>query len=78
MLCVNLNGFQRTTNEIIVFVPVVFDKTFIPPNDSLLLKLFKMILRKELHECQNCCIQKGHNETCKFGFLYFPHIEPFF
>jgi hypothetical protein len=51
-------------------------KAFIPPNDSLQFKLFKMVLRKELHECQNHCIRKGHNGTCKFGFPYSPHIEP--
>jgi len=32
-----------------------------------------MILQKELHECQNCCIQNGHNGTCTFGFPYSPH-----
>ncbi len=35
-----------------------------------------MVLRKELHECQNHCIRKGHNGTCKFGFPYSPYIEP--
>ncbi len=34
-----------------------------------------MVLQKELHECQNHFIQKGHNGTCKFGFPYSPHIE---
>ncbi len=72
---------QRITNEIIVFIPTIFDKTtktFIPPNDSLQLKLCKMILQKELHESQNRCIQKWFNGTCKFGVWYSPHIELFF
>ncbi len=71
---------QRITNEIIVYIPAIFDKTtktFIPPNDSLQLKLFKMILQKKLHENQNCCIQRWLNKTCKFGFWYSPHIELF-
>jgi len=35
-----------------------------------------MVLLKKLHEFQSCCIKKGHNGTCKFGFPYSPHIEP--
>ncbi len=34
-----------------------------------------MLLQKELHECQNCYIKKGHNENCKFGFPYSAHNE---
>jgi hypothetical protein len=40
----------------------MFTKTiakFIPLNDSLQLKLFKMVLQKQLHECQNQCIRKA-------------------
>jgi hypothetical protein len=40
---VNENDLQRITNEIITCIPNVFDnttKTFIPPNNSLRLKLF--------------------------------------
>ncbi len=72
---------QRIKNEIIAFIPIVFNKTsktFIPPNDSLQLKLLKMLLQKELHECQNCYIKKGHNENCKFGFPYSAHNEAIF
>jgi hypothetical protein len=61
------------------FILVILDKitkVFIPPNDSLQSKLFQMVLQKELHGCQNRCIQKGHNGTCKFGFPYSPYIEP--
>jgi len=60
------------------FYSNLFDKItkiFIPPNDSLQFKLLKMVVRKELHECQNHCIKKGHNGTFKFGFSYSPHIE---
>jgi hypothetical protein len=31
---------------------------FISPNDSLQNKLFKMVLQKQLHECQNRFIWK--------------------
>jgi hypothetical protein len=59
ILWVNENDLQRITNEIIVFIPTIFDKitkNIIPPNDSLQFKLFKMVLQKELYECQNRCI----------------------
>jgi hypothetical protein len=42
ILWVNENDLQRIKNEIITFIPNVFDKTtktFIPPNDSVQLKL---------------------------------------
>jgi hypothetical protein len=43
ILWVDENDLQKITNEIITCIPNVFDnttKTFIPPNDSLQLKLF--------------------------------------
>jgi hypothetical protein len=43
-------------------MPTIFDETttkFIVPNESLQNKLFKMVLQKQLHECQNQCIRKG-------------------
>jgi hypothetical protein len=49
-------------NEIVVVMLIIFDEStikFIVPNDSLQNKLFKMVLQKQLHECQNQCIQKG-------------------
>jgi hypothetical protein len=69
---------QRIKNEIIAFIPIVFNKTnktFIPPNDSLQLKLLNMLLQKEILECQNRYIKKGHNGNCKFGFPYSAHNE---
>jgi hypothetical protein len=59
ILWVNENDLQRITNETIVFIPIIFDKTtkfFIPSNDSLQLKLFKMVLRKKIHECESRCL----------------------
>jgi hypothetical protein len=37
-----------------------------------------MVLQKQLHECQNQCIQKGWNEAYRFGFPFASHIEPNF
>lgn len=62
-------------------MPAIFDETttkFIVPNGSLQNKLFKMVLQKQLHECQNQCIQKGWNGIYKFGFPFASHIEPNF
>jgi hypothetical protein len=50
---------MKITNEIVVVIPAIFDEattTFVVPNDSLQNKLFKMVLRKQLHECQCQCI----------------------
>jgi hypothetical protein len=47
ILWVNENDLQRIKNEIITFIPTIFDKTtktFIPPNDNLQLKIFLMVL----------------------------------
>jgi len=55
----------------------MFDESttkFISPNDSLQNKLFKMVLQKQLHECQNWCIWKGKNGTCRFGFPFLLHV----
>jgi len=42
-------------------------------------KLFKMVLRNQLHESQKNCIRNlGRNGNCKFGFPYLPHIESIF
>jgi hypothetical protein len=79
ILWVNENDLQKITNEIEAFILAIFNKitkTFIPPNDSLQFKLFKMLLQKELHECQKLLYLKSCNRTCKFGFPYSPHIEP--
>jgi hypothetical protein len=53
ILWVNKNDLERITNEIIVFVPTIFDDTnakFILLSDSLQLKLFHTVLSKQLHQ----------------------------
>jgi hypothetical protein len=43
-------------------MPTIFDEIttkFIVLNDNLQNKLFKMVLQKQLHECQIQCIRKG-------------------
>jgi len=78
ILWVDTIDLERITNEIITFVPTIFDDPnakFILPNDSLQCKSFHMVLRKRLHQCQPWCIQKGWNRNCKFEFLFLSHIE---
>jgi hypothetical protein len=51
---------------------------FISPNDSLQNKLFKMVLQKQLHECQNRFIWKLRwNGTFRFGFPFLPHVKSY-
>ncbi len=72
---------MKITNEIVVVIPAIFDEattTFVVPNDSLQNKLFKMVLRKQLHECQCQCIWKDQNGTCRFRFPFASHVEPNF
>jgi len=50
ILWVDENDLQRIKNKIIVFIPIIFDKTtktFIPSNDNLQLKLFKWYSTKK-------------------------------
>jgi len=59
ILWVHEYDLEIITNEIVTFLPTMFDEiitTFTPPNDSLQLKLLKMVLQKQLHEHQNRCI----------------------
>jgi hypothetical protein len=56
ILWVQENDLEKITNEIVVIILDMFDEStskFISPNDSLQNKLFKMVLQKQLHECQN-------------------------
>jgi hypothetical protein len=82
VLWVDDNDLEKVTNEIIACIPTIFDKTikiFMPPNDSLQFKLFKMVLRNQLHEFQKNCIRNlGRNGNCKFGFPFLPCIESIF
>ncbi len=59
-------------------MPTIFDDPnakFILPNDSLQFKLFHMVLRIQLHQCQPRCIQKGRNGNCKFEFPFLSHTK---
>ncbi len=79
ILWVEEENLNIITNEIVVVIPVVFDGTttkFIVLKDSLQNKLFKMVLRKQFHECQNWCIWKGRNGNCRFGFLLLHMLNP--
>jgi hypothetical protein len=56
ILWVQEEDLMKITNEIIVVILTIFYETiakFVDPNDSLQNKLFKMVLQKQLHECQS-------------------------
>jgi hypothetical protein len=56
ILWVHEYDLEIITDEIVTFLLTMFDEIitkFTPPNDSLQLKLFKMVLQKQLHEHQN-------------------------
>jgi hypothetical protein len=36
-----------------------------------------MVLQKQHHECQNRCIRKGKNGTCRFGFSFFLDVKSY-
>jgi hypothetical protein len=79
ILWVQEEDLMKITNEIVVVILVTIDETiakFVVPNDSLQNKLFKMVLRKQLHECQSQSIRKNRNGTSRFGFPFASHVEP--
>ena len=69
---------ERITNEITVAVLATFDTTigeFLEPIDSHQNKLFKIVMRKQLHTCNSRCQQRTNGNHYKYGFPFKPHIE---
>jgi hypothetical protein len=64
------NDIEHITNEIITFVPTMFNnnkKKFIDPTDVMQHNLYKLVMREKLHTCGNRCKHKSH---CKYGFPF--------
>ena len=69
---------ERITNEIMATVPATFDTTigdFLEPIDSHQNKLFKIVMRKQLHTYNSRYQQRINGNHCKYGFPFKPHIE---
>src|ERR1700738_1838065 len=69
---------ERITNEITAALPATFDTTieeFLEPIDSHQNKLFKIVMRKQLHTCNFRCQQRTNGNNCKYEFPFKPHIE---
>jgi hypothetical protein len=59
------------TNDNMAYVPAMYDdcaKDFIPPSDLLELKLFNIVIRKQLHSCRKRCYT--NIKGCKYGFPF--------
>jgi len=70
ILCIMENDIEHITNEIITFVPTMFNnnkKKFIDPTDAMQHNLCKLVMSKQLHTCGNRCKHKFH---CKYGFPF--------
>jgi hypothetical protein len=64
------NDIECITNEIITFVPTMFNNNkneFIDPTDAMQHNLYKLVMRKKLQTCGNRCKHKSH---CKYGFPF--------
>jgi len=64
------NDIKHITNEIITFVPTMFNNNkneFIDPTDAMQHNLYKLVMRKQLHTCGNRCKHKSH---CKYEFPF--------
>jgi hypothetical protein len=64
------NDIEHITNEIITFVPTMFNNNnnkFIDLTDAMQHNLYKLVMRKQLHTCGNRCKHKSH---CKYGFPF--------
>jgi predicted oxidoreductase (fatty acid repression mutant protein) len=58
-------------SEIVTMVPAFIDeqsKKFILPDNEHDLTLFKLVERKQMHQCGSQCKTNKHIRTCKYGF----------
>jgi hypothetical protein len=71
ILWLHKNDLNHVTNDILAFVHDIYDKTqksFVKPLHPIENKLFKLIYRKQLHNCQKKSYETKHG--CKYGFPY--------
>jgi hypothetical protein len=71
ILWINDVDVDHITNEIVAMVPATIDEQsgkFILPDNEHDLTLFKLVERKQMHQCGSQCKTNKHIETCKYGF----------
>jgi len=71
ILWINDVDVDRITNEIVAMVPATIDeksRKFILPDNEHDLTLFKLVERKQMHQCGSRCKTNKHIEICKYGF----------
>jgi len=71
ILWINDVDVDRITNEIVAMVPATIDEQsgkFILPDNEHDLTLFKLVERKQMHQCGSRCKTNKHTESCKYGF----------
>jgi hypothetical protein len=71
ILWINGIDVDHITNEIVAMVPATIDEQsgkFILPDNEHDLTLFKLVERKQMHQCGPRCKTNKHIGTCKYRF----------
>jgi hypothetical protein len=71
ILWINDIDVDRITNEIVAMVLTTIDeqsRKFILPDNEHDLTLFKLVERKQMHQCGSQSKTNKHIGTCKYGF----------
>jgi hypothetical protein len=74
ILCLNDVDVDRITNEIIAMVPATIDEhfgKFILLDNEHDLTLFKLVERKQIHQCGPRCKTNKHIGTCKIWISHY-------
>jgi len=78
MLWINDVDVDHITNEIVAMVHGTIDEQsgkFILPYNEHDLTLFKLVERKQIHQCGPRCKTNKHIGTCKYGFPTIIFVE---
>jgi hypothetical protein len=70
ILWINDIDVDRITNEIVAMLLATIDeqsRKFILPDNEHDLTLFKLVERKQMHQCGSRCKTNKHIGTCKYG-----------
>jgi hypothetical protein len=71
ILWINDVDVDRITKEIVVMILATIDEQFekfILPDNEHDLTLFRLVERKQMHQCGSQCETNKHIGTCKYGF----------
>ncbi len=60
------NDIENITNEIVAFIPTTFDGK----KKNLNNPLYKIVMKKQLHTCENRSILNKYRNQCKYGFPF--------